>query len=183
MMHDVAVESIAAQNAGTKIGADNVIAALGTMGDAYASISAIAMHSKVFQALQSQNVIVYEVPAGADVSIPTYLGHRVIVDDGCPVVAGATDGFKYTCYLFGEGAIALGEGGAPVPSETDRDSLAGEDFLIVRRHFLLHPRGAAFQSASVAGTTPTNIELEGVTNWSRVYQRKNVRLASLVVNA
>jgi len=68
--------------------------------------------------------------------VPTYLGKRVIVDDGLPAADGV-----YTTYIFGEGAFGLGEGAAPVPTEFDRDSLAGDDIMINRRHFILHPRG------------------------------------------
>ena len=182
MVHDIASESVAGQSAATKIGPDAIIAATGTLGDAFGSLSAIAVHSAVFQELQRQNVIVYETPAGQSIKFPTYLGYRLIVDDGCPVAAGGTDGFKYTSYLFGEGAVALGQGGAPVPSETDRDSLAGEDYLITRSHFLMHPRGVAWQEASVAGEAPTNAETAAAANWSRVWERKNVRVAQLVTN-
>ena len=182
MVHDVASESIAGQGAGTKIGPATVIAAAGTLGDAFGKITAIAMHSAVFQELQSQNVIVYETPATADIKIPFYLGYRVLVDDSLPVVAGGTDGFKYTSYLFGEGAAGFGQGAAPVPSETDRDSLAGEDYLITRSHFIMHPRGIAWSDGSVAGESPTNAEAALAANWSRVYERKNVRVAQLITN-
>lgn len=182
MVHDIASETVAGQGAGTKISPAAVIAAAGTLGDAFGKLTSIAMHSAVFQELQNQNVIVYERPAGQDIKFPTYLGYRVIVDDGCPVRAGTTDGLVYTSYLFGEGAIAYGQGGAPVPSETDRDSLAGEDYLITRTHFLLHPRGVEWTEASVAGEAPTNVEAALGTNWNRVYERKNVRVAQLVTN-
>lgn len=182
MVHDIASETIAGQSAATRMGPAAVIAGAGTLGDAWNKLTAIAMHSVPFQELQNQNVIVYERPAGQDIKIPTYLGYRVIVDDGCPVRAGATDGFVYTSYLFGEGAVALGQGAAPVPSETDRDSLAGEDYLITRSHFIMHPRGVAWIEATIAGEAPTNAELEDVSHWNRVYERKNIRVAALVTN-
>lgn len=182
MVHSVASETIAGQSAATKMGAAAIIAAAGTLGDAWGKLTAIAMHSVPFQELQNQNVIVYEVPAGQTIKIPTYLGYRVIVDDGCPVRAGSTDGFVYTSYLFGEGAVAYGQGGAPVPSETDRDALAGEDYLITRSHFIMHPRGVEFLEGSVAGEAPTNVEAALAANWNRVYERKNVRVASLITN-
>ena len=182
MVHDIASDTVAGQSAATKISPSAVIAAAGTLCDAFGRLTAIAMHSVVFQELQNQNVIVYEVPAGGDIKIPTYLGFRVLVDDSLPVNPGATDGFKYTSYLFGEGAAAFGQGGAPVPSETDRDSLAGEDYLITRSHFLMHPRGVEFTETSVAGEAPTNAECENAANWNRVYERKNVRVAALITN-
>lgn len=181
MVHDVAVESIASQTAATQMGADAVIDAMQTMGDNASKLTAIAMHSAMFARLQKQEVIVYLRPSGTDIQFPTYLGKRLIVDDNLPVVAGATDGFKYTSYLFGEGAIAFAEGNPPVRTETDRDSLAGEDYLINRRHFVLHPRGVKY-TGTPAGDFPSNAEVALAASWDRVYERKNVRLAKLVTN-
>ena len=154
-----------------------------TMGDNSIKLTAIAIHSDVEASLKKQNLITFSSISDQDLrQVPFFGGYRVIVDDNCPKVAGATSGFEYTSYLFGEGALGLGNGSAPVPVETDRDSLAGDDILIVRRHYVLHPRGVAFQSGSVAGSSPTNAEAALAANWSRVYDRNNVRIASLVSN-
>lgn len=48
--------------------------------------------------------------------------------------------------------------------------------LVNRRHFILHPRGVAFQNDSVAGASPTNAELATGTNWARVYDNKLIRI-------
>ena len=140
------------------------------------------MHSDTYNYLKKTDNISFEKQSLGAAEITTYRGMRIIVNDSLPKVAGSTSGFKYTTYLFGQGAFGLGQGSAPVPTETDRDSLAGEDILITRTHFLMHPRGIAFKSGSVAGTTPTNAELALATNWDRVYARKNVRIASIVHN-
>lgn len=141
------------------------------LGDAADKLTAIAMHSVVFGELEKQNLIEYIPNSQGVVDFPTYLGKNVIVDDGCP-----KDGDVYTTYLFGQGAIGRGEGAAPVPTETDRDSLAGEDILVNRRHFILHPRGIKFKNASVVGESPTNDELATADNWERVYESKNIRI-------
>ena len=145
-------------------------------------LTAIAMHSVPYTQLQIKNLITFDPLNKQDIGWGTYLGKTVIVDDTCPAVAGGTSGLVYTSYLFGEGAIARGNGMAPVPIETDRNSLSGTDYLVTRRHFILHPRGIAFKSASVAGASPTNTELATATNWDRVYQKKNVRLIALKTN-
>lgn len=103
--------------------------------------------------------------------MPYFLGKRVVVDDGLSV-----SGSVYTTYIFGAGAFGWGEGGAPVPTETARDALSGDDILVNRRHFILHPRGVTFQNVSVAGATPSNTELANYRNWLRVYEAKNVRI-------
>lgn len=141
------------------------------LGDNASKLTGIAMHSATYTKLQQDNLIIYLPTSDALVQIPTYLGYRVIVDDSCPVSNGV-----YTTYLFGQGAFALGNGSAPVPTETDRDSLAGEDILINRQHFILHPRGIKWTEASVAGKTPTFAEVATATNWSKVYDTKNIRL-------
>jgi hypothetical protein len=153
------------------ISANTAIDAVYKMGDAYDKLTAFCMHSAVLAKLAKDDLIEYVKPSAGSVDVPTFLGKRVIVDDGCPVNAGV-----YDTYIFGAGAIGLGEGAAPVPTETDRDSLAGEDILINRRHFVLHPRGVRWKDASVAGSTPTNAELATAANWERVYESKNVRI-------
>ncbi len=72
----------------------------------------------------------------------------------------------------------LGNGSAQVPTETDRDSLAGDDIPINRQHFVLHPRGVKFNAATVLGSSPTNAEAETATNWTRVFDNKNVRMVA-----
>jgi len=164
------------------IGAEAIIDAAYLLGDAADKLTAIAMHSAVYARLLKLNLIDTEPTNEQNIGWGTYLGKTVIVDDGCPVVDAPTSGKKYTTYLFGAGAIGLGEGAAPVPTETDRDSLAGDDVLINRRHYILHPRGVKFTDASVAGSSPTNAELANPVNWERVYEQKNVRLVKLVTN-
>ncbi len=141
------------------------------LGDNASKLKGIAMHSATYTKLQKDNLIIYLPTADANVQIPTYLGYRVIVDDSCPVDAGV-----YTSYLFGEGAFGLGNGVAPVPTETDRDSLAGEDILINRQHFILHPRGIKWNEAAVVGKTPTFAEIATAANWTKVYDGKNIRI-------
>lgn len=140
------------------------------LGDAEEKLTAIGVHSLVYANLRKQNLIEFSLDS-ENKPIPMYMGKRVIVDDGMPVT-----GDIYTSYIFGAGAIGLGNGSAPVPTETDRDALAGDDILVNRQHFLLHPRGVKFTSKSVAGSSPTNTELATGTNWERVYENKNVRI-------
>lgn len=146
------------------------------LGDAADQLTAIAMHSAVFTKLQKQNLIQYIPNARGEINFPSYMGYRVIVDDGCPNDAGV-----YSTYMFAAGSFGRGDG-VPVdltPVETDRDSLAGDDILINRRALVLHPFGVKFTNASVAGVTPTNAELATAANWLKVYEDKAIGLALL----
>jgi hypothetical protein len=146
------------------------------LGDAADQLTALAMHSAVYTTLQKQNLITYIPDARGEVRFPTYLGYRILVDDGCPSAAGV-----YTTYMFGAGSFGRGDG-VPVdltPVETDRDSLASDDILINRRALVLHPFGVKFTNASVTSVTPSNTELADGDNWAKVYEDKAIGLAEL----
>lgn len=147
------------------------------LGDAKAQLTGICMHSATEAYLKKQNLIDTVQPSN-DVAFGAYQGKRVVVDDGCPVASGV-----YTTYLFGNGAVALGNGNPVgfVPTETDRAKRKGSgvDYLINRRTSILHPRGVAFTSASVAKTEgPSRTELADPKNWNPVYEPKQIRIVA-----
>lgn len=147
------------------------------LGDAKAQLTGICMHSATEALLKKQNLIETVQPSN-DVAFGLYQGKRVIVDDGCPVADGV-----YTTYLFGNGAVALGNGNPAgfVPTETDRAKRKGSgiDYLINRRTNILHPRGIKFTNASVAKTEgPSRAELALAANWERVYEPKQIRIVA-----
>jgi hypothetical protein len=153
------------------ISAKTAVDAIYKLGDNANKLTGFAMHSATVAKLAKDDLIEYIKPSEGEPEVPYFLGKRVVVDDGLPGSNGV-----YTTYIFGQGAFGWGEGGAPKPTETGRDILAGDDILVSRRHFILHPRGVAFKNASVAGATPSNTELANYANWERVYEPKNVRI-------
>jgi len=185
LISDVSVTDAATATAANLIGPDAVIDATAKLGDCADKLVAIAMHSVPFARLKKLNLIDNVPDATNNINIPYYLGLRVIVDDGITPTA-CTNGFKYTTYLFGGGAIARGNGNAPVGVETDRDSLVGEDYLIHRRHFVLHPRGIKWLEGSFTPSngsfSPTNSECALAVNWGRVYCKKNIRIVKMITN-
>lgn len=151
------------------------IDAMQLMGDARNSLTAVVMHSATKSYLDKLNLI-QTIRQSDAVSFDTYMGRRVIVDDGCPV-----DTDKYTTYLFGKGAIAFGVG-SPVgmtPTEVDRDKRKGSgvDFLIMRKAFIMHSRGVAWQNKTRAhAESVSRAELKDAGNWKRVYEPKQIRI-------
>lgn len=182
MVNDVAIEDGTTATDANLFSGDAFIDAEQTFGDVLGSIAGIAVHPVVYAKMRKLGLIDFLPDQNAPAQIPFYMGKRVIVSRNCPRVAGTTSGYKYTTYLFGNGSVAMGDGGAPVPTETDRDSLAGSDILITRNHFLMHALGVAWTDASVAGQFPTNAECALAANWNRVYERENVRIAALITN-
>lgn len=152
---------------------EDFIKAKNLLGDNSDKITTVIMHSATFAKLEADNMISYIPNSQGIVDFPTYLNKKVIVDDTCPY-----DQAKqiYTMYMFGDGAIARAEGSPETPSEIGRNHLSGNDELVVRRHFILHPRGVKFKSAHVTGLAPTNTELADKRNWERVYNNKAIKV-------
>lgn len=185
MVHDVAAESIATQSAATKWSRANFTSAAFTLGDAFNNTGAIAVHSAIYKQMVDADDIDFIPDSQGNMIIPTFMGKRVVVDDGMTVTAGSTDGFKYTTVLFGEGAFGYGEGMPDYPVELEREASQGNGggigTLWTRKTFLLHPLG--FRSTGTpAGDSFSIAELKLATSWDRVIDRKLCPLAFLVTN-
>lgn len=185
MVVNVAAEIIGSQTASTKFNRDSFTDAVYTMGDAADALRAIAVHSAVMKQMVKNDDIVYIPDSMGQLTIPTYMGLRVIVDDSMTVTPGSTSGFKYTSVLFGEGAFGYGEGAPLVPVEVERQEAqgngAGVETLWTRKTWILHPFG--FQNTGTpASFSFTPAELAVDATWSRVIERKNVPLGFLVTN-
>ncbi|WP_444901243.1 major capsid protein [Microbulbifer sp. SSSA007] len=186
MVEDIAIED------GNNAGASNVFSrtaftgAAFTLGDRFESTSAIGVHSMVYKRMVDNDDVEFVPDSKGDLTIPTFLGRRVILDDGMPVILGGTSGFKYTSVLFGAGALGYGEGQAKTPVELERAANEGNgggvETLWERKSWLIHPFGFKWLEASVSGVSPTWAELAMPSNWDRVVDRKNVPLAFLITN-
>ncbi len=164
------VHDISALTGGAQIfSAPTFIDACYKLGDSADQVTAVAMHSAVMAKLAKDQLIAYVQPAGQSTSVPTYLGKRVIVDDSLPVSTGT-----YTSYIFAPATVGYAEGvvgnGA---TENDRDILAGEDVITMRRRWVMHVNGTRWQGTP-AGDFPTRAELAVGTNWLRVFDNKNI---------
>lgn len=185
MVIDVASESIAGQSATTRFNRDAFTEALYTAGDSAEIFTTIAVHSVVMAQMVKNNDIDFIPDSDGMATIPTYMGKRVIVDDGLTVTAGSDDGFKYNSVLFGPGAFGYGVGSPITPVEIEREAAQGDgggiETLWVRNTWLLHPFGFQ-QTGTPAGVSFTQAELAQAAQWDRVLPRKNVPIAYLVTN-
>jgi hypothetical protein len=159
------------------------------LGDAKSKLVAIAMHSAVEASLLKQDLIDFVPVTDARERIEVFQGAEVIIDDNMTSTLNGSN-VTYTSVLFGRGAFAMGvsetndvpEGAAPNSTwqlEFGRVILANQSVMVNRRRFLLHLRGVKWNGASMAGPSPTNAELATASNWTRVYEQKNVRLVAL----
>ena len=185
LVHSIADDTTATPD--TKMNESAVIEALAKKGDAFEDITTIILHSKPYFELVRLRLIETKIDPVTSQPFETYLGKRIVVDDGLPAVsAGSGKPFAYTTVLAGAGAFGIAEGSPEIPLEIERQASSGngggEDILWSRRTLLLHPFGMKFTSGNVAGESPTLDELTKASNWTRVVGAKNVPLSFLVTH-
>lgn len=178
MVNDV---SGAAYSAGvTSFTANAFIDTVLTMGDSMDDLKMIAVHSIVYARMMKNNLIQFIPDARGEVNIPTFLGRRVIVDDGVPMPTAGV----FETWLFGSGAFRMGYGDYDMATEVERKASAGKgggaDILHSRRVLTIHPTGYAYKGAASKGG-PTNTVLATAASWERAYpERKQIAMAKLI---
>ena len=183
---DLTIDSESADTP-TALSPRHVAEARAILGDQGDKLTAVAMHSKVYYDLVERKAIDYVSTAeargttttqsggsmvaayGGEVTVPTYMGLRVIVSDDVPTT-GSGSSTEYGTFFFTSGAVASGEQMA-MQMETDRDILAKSDAMSIDLHYVYHPVGAKW---GVTTVNPTRAQLETVGNWSKVYELKNI---------
>jgi hypothetical protein len=156
------------------------------LGDSAGKLVAMAVHSVVLSSLLMQDLIDFIPVSDARETITVFQGLEVIVDDNMP--QGVNTNAWYDTFIFGRGAFAWGaslidnpvEGGFGTwQTEFTRVPLAGQNVMINRRRFILHPRGVKWLGAAMAGLSPTDAEFATSSNWTPVYFQKNIRIVRI----
>lgn len=195
MVHDISKNAAGAPTEANLFSRTAMVAGAFTMGDRFDGIKTMVVHSVIAQRMIENDDIEYVADSKGELSIPTYLGRRVIIDDGAPVIAAGDSGFRYVSMLFGTAAFGYGNGNPLVPTEVERDAAGGNgggvETLWSRKTQILHPLGFNFTSNTVsgpaapknpAGISPTDSDLRLAANWDRVYDRKLLPLAYVISN-
>ena len=157
------------------LSSEAMIDAMYLMGDHVSELGGIAVNSATMAKLVKLNLIDTVRDADSPVEYSFYMGKPVIVDDAIKATSGA-----HPIYFFGRGAVSFNEDTDGIPvTETDRDKVGGNDILISRSIFVMHPRGLSWVGTA-AGTTPTNAELATAANWALADNAKNVPITKLV---
>lgn len=154
------------------------------LGDASDQLSLLLMHSKIYTSLQKLGLVEYLPDVKGHPTIPSYLGYRVVVDDGCPV--DKTDPAKpvYTTFLFRTGSIGRNSGHPSQLTlwETARDAKRGNDEVYTRRALTLHPFGIKYNNMyfdDPTNVTPSNKDLADPRNWNKVYEDKQIGIIAI----
>lgn len=165
---------------------DLAVAANGDAADDYALA---IMHSQVANRLSQFNVLEffkYNDARGQELDVKVGRSGNMIVlicDEVPHAVNTTTDAMEYTTYVLGRGA--LGHASAPVekPTELARDAAlkGGTDLLYTRYRETIHPYGFSFYMANLP-VSPTDAQLGTSSNWSIVYNPKNIYIGRLISN-
>lgn len=151
------------------------------------------MHSAVATNLENLNLLSYLKYTDAsgvqrDLSIATWNGRLVLIDDNMPV--DESEGNKYTTYVLGAGAFDFVDCGAKVPYEMDRNPATngGETTLYTRQRKLFAPKGISYAPTSIP-TSPTLAQLKEGGSWKlaqdstgtkAVYPHKAIPIARII---
>ena len=149
-------------------------------GDKRAQYTTVFMHSTVAKNLENQKLLEYVKgtdPNGIqrDLTLATWNGRTVIIDDGMPYDAETG---TYTTYVFGTGAFSFDSLGAKVPVEIERKAAekGGITIMYNRRRNVLVPRGISFignQKLLTDGVlSPTDAHMWDSSNWAIVSNGK-----------
>lgn len=154
--------------------------------------SLVFVHSDVATNLENLNLLEYlkytdKDGVTRDLTLATWNGRLVVIDDSMPVKAvdaSGTEGEEgyvpahneYTTYVLGNGAIAFEDIGAKVPYEMARDpkTNGGQDTLYMRQRKVFAPFGLSYEKKNQASLSPTNAELENGANWDLVHSGETV---------
>lgn len=201
---DMVVDISANTDATGVFNANSVIDAASTMGDALDAngFAAIAMHSAIRTRAVKNDEIVYIADSQGRLTIATYKGMRVIVDDA--LIYSGTAGTTAAVYMtvligtgfFGYGSelgscFAYGEGVPEVPVEVERTARAGHgggmETIWERKTVILHPQGFSWTDPTGADAltefSPKNSDLAKAAPWTRVVSRKQAPIAFLLSRA
>ena len=139
------------------------------LGDKKAKLDIIFMHSAVSTNLEGLNLIDFLKYTDAngierDLTIGTFNGRLVIVDDDMPVTSDSL-GDVYTSYVFQRGFFEYENIGAEVPSEVARDAYekGGKTDLITRVREMVVPKYISYKGTGTV--SPENTDFATGSNW------------------
>jgi hypothetical protein len=144
-------------------------------GDNKNNFTIAIMHSEVATQLENLNLLDYLKQTDKngiqrELTLATWNGRAVLIDDSMPYTEGEDGVTQYTTYILGTGAFDYENIGAKVPYEIARNPVTngGQDTLYVRQRKVYAPYGISYTKTNQKSLSPTNAELADGENWSLV---------------
>ncbi len=156
----------------------------------------VIMHSEVATNIENIRLLKYLTYTDADgvqrdLSVATWNGKTVLIDDGMPtqeMTEGDNTYIAYTTYVLGEGSIILDDIGDAVPYEMSRDASknGGQDTLYVRDRYICGVDGISFEKPASCTASASNKDLKTGENWNiinneaKAISHKSIALCKIV---
>ena len=149
------------------------------LGDAAENIGAVAVNSAVYAYMlkQDQIDIVPDSMGNGTIKVYKPLMAEVIIDDAIPFDNTSK---VASMYMFGKGAFGFVEDlTGIIGHELGREKLKGlgDNYLVTRKQYVLHPLGISWKEPSTSPVSPTNADLGTAARWDMVKDAKNIYLA------
>lgn len=180
----------------TAIDENAILDGFATLGDAAElGTGVMIVHSKVAFVLRKAQLI-DTIPSAENSAVlfEYFQGVRMIVSDQVPAKSGTA-----VSILAQPGVIEFGSSSNNIiPSETYRLPLVGvgggEEYLITRQQFSMHPMGMTWEDSTVSGSVasgtipdlgtttklwPCPADMALAANWNKVIARKKIKVAYL----
>lgn len=144
------------------------------LGDARAKLAIMVCHSDVSAKIEALNLNTSRQADSEGNSVLTYRGMRVVESDKLVAESGV-----YTTFMLSLGAFGYANGLGLTEFEIARDALAGEDIVVSRASYVLHPQGfSTTLSVTANGASPTDAELADAGAWTRAFEVKNIGIVA-----
>lgn len=167
-------------------GWDAVIAGRKQLGDLGNELTFMIAHSDVVNNLRAKEPNAFVPASQTDIGLEKY-GKYAIVETDNFGVAGTANFPIYTTVFAGAGLLGYGAGSfgetalAQVRDEAAGD-WSGQETIVSRRRYILHPFGFTNKVAAANGVSQTNAELATAATWDRVVSRKSIPLVAIKTN-
>jgi hypothetical protein len=178
------IEAAAGQTAANRFNPDSLIDAMVAAGnDTYDGGGgwSLFLHPLTYAQMVKDDLIDTAPISGQSLTIPTYMGIKLVVTRVSPTRAGTTDGSVRTTYLVRDGAIKMGIGRAKLPTELQREAQIGNsgggEIFWVRDVFGYDVNGFSF--TGTADPLLSDAGLATVGNWTRVLDPQQIGVLAL----
>lgn len=169
-----------------KMSGNLLIDARRQMGDLGSSLTFIVMHSDVVNNLRQLEGNAFVPASTTNIGFDTYFGYRIVETDNVGVDTTVASYPVYTSYLCAPGIFGYGSQAVDGALVSVRDELAGngsgQETILSRRRYALHPLGMTNKTAPTNGISQANSELSAAATWDRVMLRKMIPLVAIKTN-
>jgi hypothetical protein len=156
------------------------------LGDQGSVLSAAVLHSDVVNNMRAAEPNAFVPASQTKRGMEQFAGVYIIETDNVGK-AGTTNFPVYTNYVYGPGMFAYGSASVEKALVQFRDELAGggsgEETILNRFRYALHPYGFSNDVAPANGVSQTNAELKDAATWTaKAQDRKAVPLVAIKTN-